>query len=259
MGSKGVKFAEKLGVIGDELVTPEILLGAGTFVAWRLGEPRLRSQALAMASTLPAGVVLEILGLSGWPATAAAVALESLKDDAWHEPGRRLSEQALERLNLGTVTCDELSRALRSAPVPPLCEWRADPYVGDFSGFDGSFDAPPVVLNGGDRHNFLVRSADAFYRITADCFGWVCRATADPGLDVRIPGNASVWSRLGIRSAADDGKRLSPDGELMLDGERARFDALKEVTSFVPLQRLVAFTRKNSYRVRLLLPRGAAI
>jgi len=171
----------------------------------------------------------------------------------------RLSERTLEALAQGKVKSDELIRTLQSAQTPPLQEWKADFHVGDFSGFNGSFDSLPVILNGGDRHTFLVRSRDHFFQLTADCFGWVCRTIADPGLDARMPNFRSVWSRLGLSSAADDGKRLSPEGELTLDSDSARFDVLQEATSFVPFQDLVAFTTKNSYRVKLLLPPAAVI
>lgn len=291
LGRRGVEFAEKLGAMARSIATPEILLAMGVVLAWRLGEARLRTQALRAASTLPPRVVLETLDLSGWPDSALSLVLAAFEQDGWRAPRVRLSEQTLETLAKGKVKTDELIRTLQSAPVPPLREWTVDFHVGDFSGFDGSFEALPLILNGGDRHTFLVRSRDRFFQLTADCFGWVCRAIEEPAPHALMPGSASVWSRLGLPDAADGSKQLSPDAELAQEGESTRSDALKEsafaslrrlvgfpkkdsgqarislprtpalkeATSFVPFQRLLAFTTKDSYRVRILLPPASVI
>jgi hypothetical protein len=259
LGQKGAEFAEGLGAMAHHFATPENLLATGALLAWRLGEARLRTPALAGARGLPPGIVLEALGLPGWPDGAVSLVLAALENDGWRAPRMRLSERTLRALGRAELKSDELIRTLESAPTPRLREWKIDFGVGAFSGFDGSFDSPPIVLNGGDRHTFFVRSGETFFQLTADCFGWVCRTIADPELDARMPRTTSVWSRLGLRAAADDRKWLSPDGELTLDGESARFDALREATAFVPFPRLVAFTTRDSYRVRILLPPAAVI
>jgi hypothetical protein len=259
LGRKGAQFAERLGAMAHLIAGPENLLAAGALLAWRLGEARLRTHALAGARSLPPRMVLEALDLSGWPDGAVPLALAALEDDGWRLPGTRVSSRTLDALAREKVKSEELIRTFRSAPTPHLREWKIDFHVGDFSGLDGSFDSPPAVLNGGDRHTFLVRSGQTFHQLAADCFGWVCRTIADPELGARMPGSISVWSRLGLRAATDDRKWLSPDGELSLDGESARFDALKEATSFAPFERLVAFTTKNSYRIRILLPPAAVV
>ena len=259
LGRKGAEFAERLGAMAHHVATLENLLATGALLAWRLGEARLRTHALTGARSLPPGIVLEALDLPDWPEGAVSLALAALENDGWRAPHLRVSERTLHALGRAEVKSDELIRTLESLPTPRLREWKIDFHVGDFSGFDGSFNSPPTVLNSGDRHTFLVRSGETFFQLTADCFGWVCRNIADPELDARMPRATSVWSRLGLRTATDDRKWLSPDGELTLDGESARFDALKEATSFVPFRRLVAFTTKDSFRVRILLPPAAVI
>src|SRR5262249_33275877 len=146
----------------------------------------------ASARNLPPGIVREALGLPGWPDGAVSLALAALQNDGWRAPHMRVSERTLQALGRAEAKSDELIRTLESSSAPRLREWRIAVHVGDFSGFDGSFDSPPIVLNGGDRHTFLVRSGETFFQLTADCFGWVCRTIADPELDARMPRTTSV-------------------------------------------------------------------
>ena len=143
---------------------------------------------------------------------------------------------------------------LLSAEIP-LSEWKLAGSVGDFVGFGGSFESAPLILNGGDRHTFLVRSGQGFFRIAADCFGWVCQQVADPGVETLVPQTGTVWSQLKRLAGKDDSASLSPEGVVTLAGDRTYFEELRGATSFVTQSQLIAATTAASYRVRVLTPR----
>jgi hypothetical protein len=74
-----------------------------------------------------------------------------------------------------------------------------------------------------------VRSGDTSYRIDADVFGWVCRPDPVADFPVRTPGKKTR------------APQLPP-----------------AATSFATAENLLAYTRADSFRVRVLTPRGAA-
>ncbi|MGH9821866.1 MAG: hypothetical protein ACREDR_01200 [Blastocatellia bacterium] len=254
LGQRGLDFANGIATAGRALDVPEKLLSSGAVLAWRLGEARLRGRALQAAADLPPRVALDALGLSDWPEESTPLAFAVLEESGWQPPRTRVSSETLTALANGSAKISDLLNRVKSAETPPLQEWRTAARVGDFTGFGGSFDSPPLVLNGGGRHRFFVRSGDSFYQMTADCFGSVCRAIPDPGLDVRAPQAKGLLSRLKVRLAVDDGNRISPDGALTLKDVSVKFPDLAGATSFVPLAGLVAFTTVDSHRVRILAP-----
>ena len=254
LGPRGSDFALGIATAGKALDAPEKLLSAGAVLAWRLGEPRLRGRALQVAADLPRRVALDAFGLSDWPEEAAPLAFAVLEENGWQPPRMRVSSETLGAISAGRANVGSLVNTVKSSVMPPLQQWRVAANFGDFSGFGGAFDSPPLVLNGGGRHRFFARSGDDFYQITADCFGSVCRAIPDPGLDVRAPQSKGLLSRLKVRLAVDDGNRISSDGILTLNGASAKFADLAGATSFVPLAGLVAFTTADSHRVRILAP-----
>ncbi|HEY6329030.1 MAG TPA: hypothetical protein VI756_06815 [Blastocatellia bacterium] len=257
LGPRGVDFAKQITVIGKSLDDPHKLLSAGVVLAWRLGEPRLRGRALRVAADLPPGVALGALGLSDWPPAALPLALAVLEENGWQAPRTRVSAATISAIGAGSANIHNLLDAVASAQLPPLPEWKLLGHVGEFIGFGGSFDSPPVVLNGGGRHRLFVRSGDAFYQVTADCFGSVCRPIADPQLQVRAPQatqGKGLLARLKLRTALDDGNQITPDGVLTVNGTTIKLPALKGATSFASFAGLVAFTTQDSHRVRILAP-----
>lgn len=141
------KVAATLEPKADSIPT---LLDAGAVLAWRLGEARLRTRALAVARALPPATLEAALGM---PVTA----LDALAADGWTRPGDTLHG------------------------------WRRVATLGGFSGFGGPFDQPPRVLDGGDPHTFFVASGDRHYRIDADQFGQHVASVPDPNLPTRAP------------------------------------------------------------------------
>ncbi|HYM00112.1 MAG TPA: hypothetical protein VEZ90_14260 [Blastocatellia bacterium] len=254
LGSRGSDFAVGIATAGKGLESPEKLLASGAVLAWRLGEARLRGRALQAAADLPRRVALDAFGLSDWPEQATPLAFALLEENGWQPPRTRVSADILAGISAGRIEVAKLVNSVKSSTMPPLQQWKVAASFGEFSGFGGSFDSPPVVLNGGGRHRFFVRSGAGFYQITADCFGSVCRAIPDPALDLRAPQAKGVLSRLKLRLAPDDGNRVSPDGVLTLNSVSAKFPELGGATSFVPLAGLVAFTNADSHRVRILAP-----
>src|SRR5205085_4722945 len=106
--------------------------------------------------------------------------------------------------------------------------WRLAALLGNFRGFDGHFDKPPLLLASGDqrqRHRFWVRSGAAQYRIDADVFGWVCRP--DSSVDFPIRPGKKKPAALPVTA-----------------------------TSWVEPDNLLAFTLPDSFRVRVLTPSG---
>jgi hypothetical protein len=230
-----VEMARGLGTLGGLVEDTDVLLDAGALLAWRLGEARLREAALAAADRIPAKALLFALGLREWPEQAAPLALLALSSDAWHTPTERLSAGTLRALATGASNVTSLGAALvADLPKPPPAAWRRVAQLGDFAGLGGSFERPPLLLDGGDAHRFSVRSGDAFFLVHADVFGCVCRSTTDPGLPARV---------LGKR-----GRGPEPDTRLVGAG----------MTSFVEFASVLLVTYADSHRLHVFAPTRAA-
>jgi hypothetical protein len=228
LGPQGAAFASAIGALAPHMGGAEELLDAGAVVAWRLGDARLRAAALDRADKLPAAVVLTALGLGDWPAEAAALVLAGLRGHAWSRPEEMLSAETL--AGLGSAPPDRrqhLREQLLTAPAVPPAKWRLAGRLGNFLGFDGHFEKPPILLDGAGEtspHRFRVRCGAAIYRMDADAFGWVCT----PG---EVADSPAARSR-------------PPDG-LPLPGR---------ATSVLQRPGCVACTTADSFRVRVLTP-----
>jgi hypothetical protein len=175
LGARGAELARGLADLADDLADGDALLGAGAVLAWRLGEARLRTQALARAGQLPPAVVRRALGLAACPDEAVPRLLAGLAADGWCRP-------------------EELLAPSPPSPASAATEWKLAARLGNFGGFDGHFSRPPVLLDAGDRggrHRFWVRSDATNFRLDADVFGWVCRA--DPSAE--FPARAGEGKR----------------------------------------------------------------
>ncbi len=142
LGGSGLAFATTLPALASTC-PPERLLEAGAVLAWRLGEPRLRQRALAIASSLPPAAAATALAL---PEAQLAGALTQLNANAWRRPGHAAAVLA---------------------------------QIGDFTGFGGPFAVPPLLLSTSQGHSLHVQCGAVRHRIAADGFGWRCLPDAD--------------------------------------------------------------------------------
>ncbi len=251
MGPRGEDLARALATVGPRVSSAQQLSEAGALLAWRLGETRLREAALAAADSLPARAVLEALELADWPDAAAPLAVACLRANAWLPPREAVSAETLKRVAAG-ASLDRLLTSLRSGPAP-LATWRLVGRAGDFSGFGGAFDLPPVVLDGGDRHHFHLQCHDAFFLVEADCFGWRCQSEPTPSLPLRSPVASGRVRQLVTRIAG--GASLRMDGTLTIGTEEARFEALAGASAFAVVPGAVAATHPDSHRLRVVAAR----
>jgi hypothetical protein len=255
---KGDAFARAVPAIVKGLDDPRTMLDASAVLAWRLGDPRLRAGALRVASTIPARTLLAALGLDAWPDAAAPAAIMALELDAWHLPSDLVSPRTLEAIASapGEEPVRPIIEALRAAPAAPLGRWAVVASVGAFSGFGGSFDAPPLVLDGGDRHMLHVRVGDAFFVVEADVFGWSCRREHDPALQLRRPEGGGAMRKLaGKLGLGAEGARVSPEGIVEIGRESLRVPALRGCTAFSFAQGRLAATTVDSHHIRILTSR----
>jgi hypothetical protein len=230
LGPRGLAFARTLPAVGAHLPDVDQLPAAGAILAWRLGDARLRTAVLAAAAALPPGAVLAALGVPSWPRAAAPLLLAALATDGWRPPDRLFAPATLDELAAGPGA-ERLEALRQRAVMPPATSpehWGLIDRVGNFRGFDGDFDQPPVLLADGQttRHCFRVRSGGDAYRVDADAFGWVCSLD---GLPERPPCPVTPPPGLAVP-------------------ERA--------TSVLALPDLAAYTRADSFRIHLLVPRG---
>jgi hypothetical protein len=253
MGPRGEDLARGLATVGPRLSSAQQLTDAGALLAWRLGETRVRDAALAAVDSLPPRAVLDALDLADWPDAAAPLAVTGLRTDAWCAPREAVSAETAKRVATG-APLEPLLASLRS-PRAPLAAWRLVGRVGDFSGFGGAFDVPPVVLDGGDRHHFHLRCDDAFFLVEADCFGWRCQLEPDPSLPIRTPVGGGKARKLVARIQAN-GTSLRVDGTLTIRKEEARFDALAGTSAFTVVPAAVVATHPDSHRLRVVAARG---
>lgn len=140
----------------------DTFLAAGRVAAWRAGLAHLRARALSTARGIPAGVARACLRLPDLPDDQIPAILDALERDPWLDP---------------------------SAPADPARRvLRAMGHAGEFRGFGGTFDAPPVVEGtvlvertgpvegtgaaaGGASETFLVRDGQRRWALCADRFG----------------------------------------------------------------------------------------
>ncbi len=267
LGVKGTEFARAMGAMAGQLQNAEQVCDAGALLAWRLGEARLREQALHTASQLPGSVALMALGLDGWPAATAPLALGALIGDAWCNPRERIRPQTL--MELADAPREKIVAMLEklgdTAPTAStlLSHWRPGVTCGEFAGFGGNFIAPPQLLYVGKmthRHRFWVRSGTENYRIDADIFGWVCKP--DPTADYPIQKTAS---RVGVGAVkvsslkATDKPMLFWDGVLFSRGKVIQINGLTSASSYCVADDTVAATQYDSYRIRVYSPTRSAL
>lgn len=169
-GARPEQWRDELEKLLPKVTNVEQFLQLGQVLAWRAGLAHFRSGALAVLDGMPEALALAALGKPDglWPELRARLAA-----DPWSEPGAGLQG------------------------------FRFVTRVGGFRGFGGLFTEPPVVAcAGGD---FLVRSGDNYWVLTADPFGATFhRATAEeftaatqrltPPPMVRVDGNRVTWN-----------------------------------------------------------------
>ena len=267
LGAKGTEFARVMGAMAGQLQNADQVRDAGALLAWRLGEARLREQALNSASQLPGSAALMALGLDGWPASTAPLALSALIGDAWCHPRERIRAETL--LQLADAPREKIVAMLEklsdTGPTAAtlLAHWRPCVTCGEFAGFGGHFISPPQLLYVGkmtQRHRFWVRSGKENFRIDADIFGWVCKP--DPSADFPIQKTAS---RVGVGAVkvsslkATDKPMLFWDGGLFLRGKIEQINGLGNVSSYCITDDTVAATQFDSYRVRIFSPMRSAL
>jgi len=262
MGTRGARFVDGLRRLAECVDDADLLVDAGVLLAWRAGEARLRRSALATAERLPGRVVLATLELHDLPPAAAPVVLDALRADGWHEPRRLLSDRTLETLQQASPSeVEALRKVVAQVPEIPLGQWRVVGRVGDFSGFGGTFDVPPLVLDGGDRHVLYTRCGAQDFRIDADAFGWVCRPHSRLDLPVRSVAAPSKFGRMVTRLTMSSraAVMLLADGTLTVGKESARLGALAASSSFALLPALVAAARSDSHRITIVAPEREAV
>lgn len=196
LSDRGPEFAIALAGLAPFVQQPQELIDAGVVLAWRLGDARLRRAALQVTPQLPPQLCLAALGLPDWPPAAAALVIAGLHSHGWWRPEELWSEETIHRVADGNADhVSELVEMLRK-PVANRSAKDARGQMGDFSGFNGHFEQPPLLLDDlghGDIHRYWVKCGPESFRIDGDVFGWNCQATPDPGfLPSKVQG-AAGW------------------------------------------------------------------
>ncbi|MEI6234845.1 MAG: hypothetical protein WCT04_17460 [Planctomycetota bacterium] len=261
---KGVAFSRTLAAMAGDITDPDQIRDAGALTAWRLGEARLREQALNSAARLPGRAALIALGLDHWPASTAPLALAALIGDAWCHPRERISPRTLTALSNAPretilAALEKLSAPFNAQPL--ACRMSAT--CGEFAGFGGPFLEPPKLLYVGKnthRHHFWVRSGTENFRIDADIFGWVCRP--DPSADFPVQDAAQrmgVGAMLFNKLKGLDTPALYNDGALFSNGTVESIPELRDASSYCIIGDLLAATGRDSFRIRIFSPARPAI
>jgi hypothetical protein len=223
LGALGLDFARRLSALADRISDPDVLLDAGAILAWRLGDARLRSPALDRAEKLPPDLLAELLDLRDWPEKVVPLVVRGLRSEGWLRPESLFSDKTRAKPD-----AKKLAARLEEWDESLGGDWMLAGRLGDFAGFGGTFTEPPILLEpgaAGSRHRFWIRAGGQVYRLDGDAFGSVCRP--DPG------------------SAFPTAPTTPP--------ETAPLPA--KVTSVLARPDLVAFTRPDSFRVRVMIRR----
>lgn len=242
LGPSGPAWLAAIGDAAEHATDPEALLSAGAVLAWRLGEPRLRHGALRAAERLPPALLLHALAVPDWPLPAARLLWTALSRDGWLRPEQILDAPTLDALD--AMPDDEQLRlgdrlALRRQDAP-LEAWEEVGRVGEFVGFGGRFARPPVVVAAASPHLLFVAVDTDAYRLDADAYGAV--ATPLP-LD-EVPG---LGDDAPSTTAAPEALGRTVD-------KLARAAAAAGATSMIAGAGVVAWTSRDSHRVRVMLP-----
>jgi hypothetical protein len=253
VGSRGEAFVDAIAQVLAVIPSSDLALDAVAVTAWRLGDARLRESALEVAARLPGTLSLRALDLLDFPEQSAPVVLAALGAAGWMHPRALWSTQTLEALAAGRTSSDALLQRLREEPARPLQEWKLLAKIGDFSGFGGDFDNPPLVLDGGGAHHVYCRVQKQDFRIDADVFGWTCTPQPTQDLAVRAtsaPTGLRKW--IGRLAASSDKTKLLPDGTVTLSGQTAKLSALAGSTSYAITDAVVMAAHADSHRVRVV-------
>ena len=193
--------------------------------------------------------MLVALGLPAWPPATAPLLVAALAADGWRSPAAVFTPATLDELagSPPAARLDALRIAVASPADGPAGDWRPAGRVGDFRGFNGDFDAPPVLLDAGEstgRHRFWVRAGQDTYRVDADALGWVCRRDPDAAFPVLSPHATPVAPRtagsalkkaLGLARPPRPNAAVPPGAASALVGPD-----------------FLAYTRPDSFRVRVV-------
>jgi hypothetical protein len=149
------------------------------------------------------------------------VVLRGLQREGWLRPEALLPEKVRQNPSVERLLSriDEWDEQVGGA-------WTLAARLGDFAGFAGTFEEPPVLLEPGEhgtRHRFWVRSGGITYRLEGDAFGGACR-----------PDAAGTYPQAPART----------DREVALPAN---------TTSVLVRPNLVAWTQADSFRVRVLI------
>jgi hypothetical protein len=250
LGDNGARFAQQIVSVAKSLTNGQQLLDAGAVLAWRLGEARLREQALQLAAKLPARAVLEALLLPSWPEEALPLVLLSLQADSWRHPKDLFKEKTLEQLP--TMSPSEratLRHQLVQTSLVPPSEWVKVASLGNFLGFGGEFVSVPTLLQHPQesRHNLFLESNGKTFRMYADIFGSLCRPEEIQELNPRFAPSAKNKKKYTETT-------LFNDGSLQLRGSALKIPLAKGATSYSFFDQLLLFTNKDSFRITILSP-----
>jgi hypothetical protein len=255
LGPQAPVFVREIVAVGGGLEEPQGLLDAGAVLAWRLGEARLREEALRRAAALPPRVSLNALGLNDWPAEAAPPVLAALETDAWRHPREVFRPETVARLACMSPAEREALRARLVDSSVSSQDWKRAAAVENFSGFGGHFDAPPMLLDPGataSRHRFLLVVPNGTFRLDADVFG--CASQPQPDTDRSVQTVATRGEQvLAFLKGQKDRPRLYGDGRLEGGGLAELVPAAAGAASYHLATGLIAITRADSFRVQVFV------
>jgi hypothetical protein len=143
-GTRPEQWISEMQEIAPQCGDVETFLRAGQIIAWRSGLAHFRHSCILAADLLPSTIALKVMRLpasGSWPDLK-----KGLLANPWFNPWQNGSDQS------------------REAP-----SIRAVAEAGSFRGYGGLFTVPPIITSQGE--NFLVRSGDECWLLTADILG----------------------------------------------------------------------------------------
>ncbi len=197
--ARWIRVMKALGKVTDG---PDVLLAAGKVLGWRCGLAHYRDSALRLAENLPKDVIRLIFDLP--QEILPAEALRRMAADPWWQPD------------------GEDRPALKVARI-----------VGNFSGFGGVFETPPVVF--AHKGRLLARDAVRTWQVFADSFGTAFQPAKSPN-----------------PVQPDHAVRLQKEGWLHHEGRKFRVPGLEAMSSSAALDHTLAVAQPISHRILLI-------
>lgn len=222
---RSTQWLDEIKRIATHCQSVSELADASVALAWICGVAALRNNALESLRKLPASIAKQILDpLQSTPSFDVASHIDSIEKNPWHSLSRSKSDATM--------------------PAPPALVHT----VGAFTGFGGTFTAPPSVFT--DDQRLFVHDHSSLWRLYTDRFGWTLHRASESILTTKI----SIKGKPNRKPKVDRDVNIASDGTVAWSKQSVRFAHLAYASSQAFDGHSLAVTLPTSFHVFVVAP-----